>query len=74
MNESKSTTTDPGAPAPGTPRTVAEALGQIVWVLSQSPMHREIKIKDLEWTFMPAILHVTSAAVSSLLARRRFAS
>jgi cytolysin-activating lysine-acyltransferase len=57
MNESKSTTTNPGAPAPGTPRTVAEALGQIVWLLSQSPMHREIKIKDLEWAFMPAILH-----------------
>ncbi len=43
-------------PPPGTPRTVAEALGQIVWLLSQSPMHRELKIKDLEWSFMPAIL------------------
>jgi cytolysin-activating lysine-acyltransferase len=44
-------------PAPGVPRTVAEALGQIVWLLSQSPMHRELKIKDLEWSFMPAVLH-----------------
>lgn len=43
-------------PPPGTPRTVAEALGQIVWVLSQSLMHRELKIKDLEWSFMPAVL------------------
>jgi cytolysin-activating lysine-acyltransferase len=43
-------------PPPGTPRTVAEALGQIVWILSQSPMHRELKIKDLEWSFMPAVL------------------
>jgi len=43
-------------PPPGTPRTVAEALGQIVWLLSQSPMHRELKIKDLEWSFMPAVL------------------
>ena len=42
---------------PGTPRTVAEALGQIVWLLSRSPLHREIRIKDLEWSFMPAILH-----------------
>jgi cytolysin-activating lysine-acyltransferase len=44
-------------PPPGAPRTVAEALGQIVWVLSQSPMHRELAIKDLEWTFMPAVLY-----------------
>jgi cytolysin-activating lysine-acyltransferase len=36
---------------------VAEALGQIVWVLSQSPIHREMKIKDLEWSFMPPILY-----------------
>lgn len=42
---------------PGTPRTVAEALGQIVWLLSQSPTHRELKIKDVEWAFMPAIIH-----------------
>lgn len=43
-------------PQPGQPRTVAEALGQIVWVLSQSPMHRELRIKELEWSFMPAVL------------------
>jgi cytolysin-activating lysine-acyltransferase len=35
---------------------VAEALGQIVWLLSQSPLHRELRIRDLEWSFMPAIL------------------
>src|SRR5262245_54557524 len=44
-------------PQPGAPRTIAEALGQVVWVLSQSPAHREMKVKDLEWSFMPAILH-----------------
>lgn len=44
-------------PPPGTPRTVAEALGQITWLLSQSPIHRELKIKELEWSFMPAILN-----------------
>lgn len=44
-----------GAPA-GAPRTVAEALGQIVWLLSQSPLHREMKLKDLEWSFMPAVM------------------
>jgi cytolysin-activating lysine-acyltransferase len=45
------------APPPGTPHTVAEALGQIVWLLSQSPLHRELRIKDLEWSFMPAVVH-----------------
>lgn len=44
-------------PPPGVPRTVAEALGQIVWVLSQSAMHKELRLKDLEWSMMPPILH-----------------
>lgn len=39
------------------PPTVADVLGQIVWLLTQSPMHRELKLKDLEWSFMPAIAH-----------------
>jgi len=38
-------------------RTYGDAFGQIVWLLSQSVVHRELKIKDLEWSFMPAILH-----------------
>ena len=50
-------TTAPGAPPPGVPRTVAEALGQIVWLLSQSPVHKKLQIEALEWSFMPAILH-----------------
>lgn len=41
----------------GAPKTVAEALGQAVWLLSQSPLHREMKLKDLEHSFMPAILN-----------------
>ena len=49
-------TTKPSGPPPGVPRTIAEALGQIVWLLSQSPIHRELKIKELEWSFMPAVL------------------
>jgi cytolysin-activating lysine-acyltransferase len=53
----QSTSFPPAAPPPGVPRNVAEALGQIVWVLSQSPLHRELRIKDLEWSFMPAVLH-----------------
>jgi len=41
----------------GAPRTIAEALGQVVWLLSQSPLHKELKIKDLEWSMMPPIMH-----------------
>ena len=39
------------------PRTTGEALGQIVWLLSQSPLHRELRLRDLEWSFLPAIIH-----------------
>ena len=55
MNNSNQKLDNVGTPT-GAPRTVAEALGQVVWLLSQSPQHRELKIKDLEWSFMPAIL------------------
>ena len=43
-------------PPVGAPRTAAEALGQIVWLLTQSPLHRELKLKELEWSVMPAVL------------------
>jgi cytolysin-activating lysine-acyltransferase len=52
MNDSSPPTTTTGVA-----RTVAEALGQIVWLLSQSRLHRELRIKDLEWSFMSAVLH-----------------
>lgn len=45
----KSTATKPGV-------TVAEALGQIVWLLSQSPIYRELRVRDVENAFLPAIL------------------
>jgi cytolysin-activating lysine-acyltransferase len=41
----------------GAPRTVAEALGQITWLFSQSALHRQLPISTLEWAVMPAILH-----------------
>lgn len=37
--------------------TVAEALGQIVWLFDQSPLHRELRIKDLSGAVTPAILN-----------------
>jgi cytolysin-activating lysine-acyltransferase len=56
MSETPAPTAKP-SPPPGVPRTIAEALGQIVWIFSQSPIHRELKIKELEWSVMPAVLH-----------------
>jgi len=36
--------------------TVSQMLGEITWILSQSPLHRQRTIADLEWMVMPAIL------------------
>lgn len=41
----------------GAPRSVAEALGQITWLFSQSPVHKRLEIGALEWSVMPAIIH-----------------
>jgi cytolysin-activating lysine-acyltransferase len=43
-------------PPAGTPKTIAEALGQITWLFSQSALHQHLKIKDLEWSVMPALM------------------
>lgn len=39
-----------------TPKTVSQMLGEIVWLMSQSPLHKQLFIGDLEWFAMPAIL------------------
>jgi cytolysin-activating lysine-acyltransferase len=38
------------------PKTVAQMLGEIVWLMTQSPVHKQLFISDLEWFAMPAIL------------------
>jgi cytolysin-activating lysine-acyltransferase len=42
-----------GQPAP---KTVAQVLGEIAWLMTQSPRHKSIPLGDLEWLLMPAIL------------------
>lgn len=39
------------------PKTVSQMLGEITWLMSQSPLHRQLFISDLEWFAMPALLH-----------------
>jgi cytolysin-activating lysine-acyltransferase len=38
------------------PKTVAQVLGEITWLMTQSPRHKAMPIGDLEWLVMPAIL------------------
>ncbi len=39
------------------PLTVSHFLGEMAWLLTQSPLHRGLAIGDLEWLVMPALLH-----------------
>jgi cytolysin-activating lysine-acyltransferase len=60
-HDASSTTAEPitaHAPAqPGPPsKTVAQVLGEIAWLMTQSPRHKAIALGDLEWLLMPAIL------------------
>jgi len=45
------------APPEGHAKKLSEVLGEIVWLLSQSPLHKQFFISDLEWFVMtPALL------------------
>jgi cytolysin-activating lysine-acyltransferase len=44
-------------PSHGEPsKTVAQVLGEIAWLMTQSPRHKAIPLGDLEWLVMPALL------------------
>jgi len=36
--------------------TVAHMMGEMVWLMSQSPVHKHYAIADLEWMIMPPLL------------------
>ncbi len=44
------------APPEGHAKKVSEVLGEIVWLMSQSPLHKQFFIADLEWFVMTPIL------------------
>ena len=46
----------PHAPGEAQPKTVAQVLGEITWLMTQSPRHKQVALGDLEWLVMPAIL------------------
>lgn len=37
--------------------TVSHLLGEIAWLLAQSPLHKGLAIGDLEWLIWPALIH-----------------
>jgi cytolysin-activating lysine-acyltransferase len=37
-------------------KTVSQVLGEIAWLMTQSPRHKAVPLGDLEWLVMPAIL------------------
>lgn len=37
--------------------TISHLLGEMTWLLTQSPLHRAFVIGDLEWLVMPALIH-----------------
>jgi cytolysin-activating lysine-acyltransferase len=60
-HDASSTAAEPiTAPARGQPappaKTVAQVLGEITWLMTQSPRHKAMPLGDLEWLLMPAIL------------------
>lgn len=38
------------------PMTLGGQFGEMVWLLSQSPLHRHLFLSDLEWVLMPPML------------------
>ena len=43
--------------AAGSPPTVTHMLGEMTWLMTQSPLHRVFSLADLEWLVMPALIH-----------------
>ncbi|MEZ5901264.1 MAG: toxin-activating lysine-acyltransferase [Hyphomicrobiaceae bacterium] len=44
------------APPEGSARTISAVLGEIVWLMSQSPSHKQFFISDLEWFVMTPVM------------------
>ena len=52
----QSASTQAGQSPPKMPgKTAAQVLGEIVWIMVQSPRHKSLALSDLEWFVMPAI-------------------
>ncbi len=54
--QSRETDPNQSEERPVIPPTFASRLGEMVWLLSQSPAHRHFSMGDLEWLLMPPLL------------------
>lgn len=52
MDTGKISQSVPNAPK----KTVSHVLGEVVWLLTQSPIHKQLFIGDLEWFIMPPVI------------------
>ncbi len=43
-------------PTGSQPKTLGSMIGELVWLMTQSPIHRELALKELEWLLMPAVV------------------
>jgi cytolysin-activating lysine-acyltransferase len=43
--------------APGKGVSVSHLLGEMSWLMTQSPLHKALPIEALEWLVMPALIH-----------------
>lgn len=53
MNDVKA----PASQSAGAAPTVSHLLGEMTWLLTQSPLHRALAIGDLEWLVMPVLIN-----------------
>jgi cytolysin-activating lysine-acyltransferase len=45
------------APAEPAPKTVTQVLGEIAWLMDQSPRHSDMPVDDLEWLLAPPVMY-----------------
>lgn len=57
MNDKTTRRETRGKGATAVPMTVSHLLGEMTWLLTQSPLHRALRIEDIEWLLMPPLIH-----------------
>lgn len=57
MTQQSDTNEQREAPEKASPPTISHLLGEMTWLLTQSPLHKAMQIGDLEWLVMPALIH-----------------
>jgi cytolysin-activating lysine-acyltransferase len=57
MNENATDSGESADAKKANPPTVSHLLGEMTWLLTQSPLHRGLSIGDLDWLVMPPLIH-----------------